>query len=163
MDESGVKVTATGISDGFLEPEISLNFENHTDLPLTFSAKRASVNGYMMNLLMIAEVAAGKRARETIDLMDSELEICGIDTVAEYSNLDDVSVNDSMIEAYYGQEITSGKRSLRPVYCSSTDLEKNGIEKMEKVEFVVTGDNLKTWETVFETVFETDPIVVEFK
>lgn len=235
LDEADLKVTATGISDGLLGPEIALDFENGTDQPLTFSAKRASVNGYMMNLLLIAEVAAGKKSSETLDLMDTDLARCGIDTVAEielelnvynsdtyddyfnsdvirikladdhrqafddsgtvlsdtggvkviskglsdeaallgyewllyienqsdqtvYVSLDDVSVNGSMIDVYYGQEITPGKCSLRPVCFSVSDLEQNGIDRIEKVELVIKGDNLETW----ETVFRTDPIAVSF-
>lgn len=63
VDESDIKITATGLdADGFLGVEVKLLIENNSDQDLTFQARNVSVNGYMVEPIMSADVAAGKKA-----------------------------------------------------------------------------------------------------
>ena len=83
-EANGIKVTATGYESGWMGPEVKVLVENDsTDNALiTFDA--VSVNGYMMPYSgFYAEVAAGKKANESLVLSASELKRSGIDTVAE--------------------------------------------------------------------------------
>jgi len=48
---------------------------------------------------------------------------------------DDVSVNDSMISTSIIETVAPGKKSIAKMNMFSSDLEENGIEKIEKVEF----------------------------
>lgn len=84
VDESDIKITATGLdADGFLGVEVKLLIENNSDQDLTFQARNVSVNGYMVEPIMSADVAAGKKANDSMTLDSSELEACGIKTIAD--------------------------------------------------------------------------------
>ena len=81
---NGVVVVANSLEDGLFGPEISLTVENTSDKNITVSSRELSVNGYMFtSSSLYADVAAGKKAKETMTLMSSEMEAAGIDTVAE--------------------------------------------------------------------------------
>ncbi|WP_368178816.1 hypothetical protein [Anaerotruncus colihominis] len=85
VDENGIKITATGFDEGgIFGPGIKLLIENNTDTDLTVQARNASVNGYMIDTSISAEVVAGKKANDTIDFMESDLETCGITTLADF-------------------------------------------------------------------------------
>lgn len=83
-DAGGVKVTATGLEDNYLGKQVKLLVENETGRSLIVTSEDLSVNGYMMPLSSFyTEVAAGKKANDTITLLSSELKQSGIDTVAQ--------------------------------------------------------------------------------
>lgn len=84
LDEAGVKITATGMDyEDFWGPAIKLLIENNSEKALTFQARNVSVNGYMVDSSMSEDVAAGKKANTTLSFMDSSLETCGINTIAD--------------------------------------------------------------------------------
>ena len=83
-DANGIKVTATGYEEGWTGPEIKILVENNSDKNALVTTASVSVNGYMMPYASLyAEVAAGKKANESLSIMSSELEQSGIDTLAE--------------------------------------------------------------------------------
>jgi len=83
-EANGVKVTATGYEDGWMGPEIKVVVENTSDKNLLVTTTSVSANGYMMPYASLyAEIAAGKKANESISLMNSEVEQSGIETIAE--------------------------------------------------------------------------------
>lgn len=83
-EADGIRVTATGYADGWMGPEISILVENESDRGVLVTTEELSVNGYMIPYSSLyAEVAAGKKANETLILMSSELDQSGIETVAE--------------------------------------------------------------------------------
>lgn len=84
VDEKNIKITAKGLkADSFYGPEIQLLIENNTDKDLTVQTRASSVNGYMVDASMSAEVAAGKKANDSLTFYSSDLELCGIETIAE--------------------------------------------------------------------------------
>lgn len=84
VDESGVKITATGLDmDTFMGPELKVLIENNTDKNLTFQARSASVNGYMIDPSISADVAAGKKSNSGISFSSSDLARSGIETIAD--------------------------------------------------------------------------------
>lgn len=83
-DAGGVKVTATGYEDGWMGPEIKVLVENNTAGNVLVTADAVSVNGYMMPFASLyTEVAAGKKANDSLVLSNSGLEQSGIDVLAE--------------------------------------------------------------------------------
>lgn len=84
VDESGVKITAKKLeTDGFMGPQLKLLIENNSGKNLTVQARNESVNGYMITSLISADVADGKKANESMTFSGSELEMCGITTIAD--------------------------------------------------------------------------------
>lgn len=96
-DDSGVKITAKSIDfEGWRGPELKLLIENNTDIDLIVQNRYTSVNGYMVDANMSANVSAGKKANDHLTLYAESLELHGIETIADiatsfyiYSHVDD--------------------------------------------------------------------------
>ena len=83
-EADGIKVTAKRLADGLLGTEVKLLIENDSSKNILITSGSVSANGYMMpTAALYAEVAAGKKANESLTLMSSELDQCGIETLAE--------------------------------------------------------------------------------
>ena len=83
-DADGIKVTVKGYEEGWMGPEIKVLVENDSTKNVLITADAVSVNGYMMPYASLyAEVAAGKKANESLSFMSSELEQSGIEVIAE--------------------------------------------------------------------------------
>lgn len=82
LEQDGIKITATGMDDGLLGTELKLLIENDSSTNLTFQARNASVNGYMVDTMMSEDVAAGKKSNTSLTFSTSGLKDCGIDTIA---------------------------------------------------------------------------------
>ena len=84
VDEAGVKIVAKSLStDDLFGPEIKLLIENNSGKDLTFQCRNASVNGYMVETMMSVDVVDGKKANDSLTFMNSDLEACGIDAIAD--------------------------------------------------------------------------------
>ena len=84
VDESGVKITAKSIKpDELFGPEITLFIENNSGKDLTFQCRNASVNGYMIGTMMSVDVVNGKSANDSLTFVESDLEACGIEAIAD--------------------------------------------------------------------------------
>jgi len=83
-DQDGIKITAKGLSqDGFMGPSVKLLLENDSDKNITVQTRNSSVNGYMMDLQMSADVAVGKKANNEMDIYKTALKQAGVDVIAE--------------------------------------------------------------------------------
>lgn len=84
LDQDGMKITVTGMeSDGsFLGSEIKFLIENESDKNITVQVRNTSVNGYMVDTTMSSDVVAGKKANDSMTIMSSSLEECGIEKIA---------------------------------------------------------------------------------
>ena len=83
LDQDDVKITMTGMEDGMFGPELKLLIENNSDQSLTFQVRDASVNGFMADTMMSADVASGKKANDEITFAARGLKDCGIDVFTE--------------------------------------------------------------------------------
>ena len=84
LDWNGVKVTATGYSkDKIWGDGIDVLVEDDSDQTVTIGLNALIVNDYMVFDLFSCEVAAGKKANDTIHLFDNGLEAAGIETVGK--------------------------------------------------------------------------------
>jgi hypothetical protein len=81
-DENDIKITAKGIEDGWLGTELELLIENNSTKSITVQARNANVNGYMVDTMMSADVAAGKKANDSLTFETSGLKECGIENIA---------------------------------------------------------------------------------
>lgn len=84
LDERGIKVTAKKIDfGGLFGPEVKLLIENNFGEAITVQARNVSVNGYMVDDMFSADVADGKKANDELTIMNSSLELCKIETIAD--------------------------------------------------------------------------------
>lgn len=84
LDQDGIKITAKKLNvDGTFGPEIKLLIENNRAEAVTIQTRNASVNGYMVETMMSTDIAPGKKANDTLDIMNSDLERAGITTIAD--------------------------------------------------------------------------------
>ena len=84
LEQDGIKIQAKELKpDGLLGAELKVYIENETDKDLTIQCRNSAVNGYMVETMFSPEVAAGKKANDTITFLSSDLELCGIETIAD--------------------------------------------------------------------------------
>ena len=84
FDQDGIRITATGLStDSLFGPELNLLVENDNAQNIVVQPNYCMVNGYMMDGLLSADVAAGKKANDTLDFLSNALARCGIETITD--------------------------------------------------------------------------------
>ena len=82
-NDNGIVVTVTGIdTTSMWGTDISVLVENSSEQNVTVQTRNGSINGYMMDFQMSCDVAAGKKANDSITIMSEDLEISGVDTVS---------------------------------------------------------------------------------
>ena len=81
-DVEGVKVTVTGLSDDWMGRKITLLVENTTDRNLALSGDVFAVNGITVPGYLYAEVAAGMKTNDALELYNDALETAGILQIA---------------------------------------------------------------------------------
>lgn len=86
LDEGGIKVTATGLTDYGLggAPDLKLHVENNTDGDIMIqTSEYAAVNGCMVRGIASIQTSAGDSADDTVMFLDDEFEAAGIETVSD--------------------------------------------------------------------------------
>ena len=84
FDQDGIKITAKGLDfSGLFGPEIKLLIENDSSANITVQSRNTSVNGYMVETSMSADVAAGKKANDELTIMSTSLSTAGITDIAD--------------------------------------------------------------------------------
>lgn len=81
-DENDIKITATGLETGMFGTDLKLLIENNSDTNYTVQSRNTSVNGFMIEPMMSVDVAAGKKANDTLSFMSSQFEECGVEKIA---------------------------------------------------------------------------------
>lgn len=100
VDESGVKITAKELTYGNYAAELTLVIENNSDKDLSFIANSIgyscnSINGYMVpEGYLSCDVAAGKKANDTISIGYDTLMLYGIYEIADIEIGFDISDDD---------------------------------------------------------------------
>lgn len=116
VDDMGVKITAKGLApDGIFGADVKLLIENNSGKNLTFQCRNTSVNGYMIESMLSEDVADGKKSNCDLTFMSSDLEMCGIEEIADielsfhifttedwadYLNTEQISLKTSAAEGY---------------------------------------------------------------
>ncbi len=89
VDESNVRITATGLTYNNYAVELELTIENNSDKDLSFTSGSMGYSCNSVNGMMVADgylncdVAAGKKAMDTISLSYDALQLYGIQEIAD--------------------------------------------------------------------------------
>ena len=122
LEENDVKITATGLSYTNYSVELSLLIENNSDKDLQFISNSLAyscnaVNGYMVDDgYLNVDVAAGKKANDTISFGIDGLTIYGITEIADIQVGFDISDDDY-------NHIYSGPRQVKTSAADTYDYE----------------------------------------
>lgn len=83
-DQNGIRITAAGLTtDSLLGPELNLLVENDSTQNILVQPDYCMVNSYMMDGLLSTDVAAGKKANDSVDFLRNVLARCGIETITD--------------------------------------------------------------------------------
>lgn len=104
LDQAGIKITAKEYTtDSIWGDGIQLLVENNSDTDYTIGCDALIVNDYMITDLFVCDIAAGKKANETMNLSSTELKAAGIDSVGKieiYLHAYDSNLNYAFKDAY---------------------------------------------------------------
>ena len=100
-DEGGVKIVVKGLSDSdsVFGPGIIVYTENNSEKDVTVQVRDVSVNGFMVDPIFSADVAAGKHAVDSITFMSNNLDENEIDKIK------DVELSFHIFNDYFGESI----------------------------------------------------------
>ncbi len=119
-DEKNIKITATGLEDGWFGTNLKLLIENNSDQSITVQARNANVNGFMVDTMMSADVAAGKKANDELTFETTGLKDSGIDSIAVmefYFHIFDADTWDEITDS----EVITVKTSIADSYVQKVD------------------------------------------
>lgn len=84
LDESGIKVTATDLTDYGGTPDLTLHVENNTDGDIMIqTSEYAAVNGCMVRAIASIQASAGESTDDTVMFLNTDFEEAGIETVSD--------------------------------------------------------------------------------
>ena len=138
LDEADIKITAKSFeADGFMGPAVKLLIENNSQTNVGVQAWGVSVNGYMVDTIFSADVAAGKKANEELIFSSSSLEEAGITTIADmefYFHIYDSETWDTYLDSAPVVIKTSAADGFVYEYDNSGDVvyNENGVEIVVK-------------------------------
>lgn len=123
VDESDVKITATGLKYTAYEVKVSLTIENNTDQELSFYSGTLgyscnSINGYMVDDgYLNVDVPAGKKANETVEFDVDQLTPLGFTDIA------DIEIGFDISDSDYDDYLLTGPRQIKTSLADSYDYE----------------------------------------
>lgn len=151
--------TVRGIDpDGDFGYTVQVLLENKTDLDLTFSLRRVSVNGWMCDPFFAATVSAGMKANEEVSFLESDLAANGITEVTEITfTLAVYDSTDLLAEYLLEEEFTvypQGEEAQRTYERQSAETDVVLVNN-EDCAMIVTGfDPESTWGYAMEVYLE---------
>lgn len=137
LDEKDIKITATGLEDGLFGTELKLLIENNSSTNVTVQARKTCVNGFMVDSMLSADVAAGKKANDNLTFTTSGLKDCGIDTIATMEFSFHIFTTEDW-EDYLDSDLLSLNTSVADTYTQTYDdsgevfYDQNGIKIIGK-------------------------------
>lgn len=152
VDESDVKITATGIKYTAYDVKLSLSIENNSNQDLSFCSGTLgyncnSVNGYMVDDgYLNTDIAAGKKSNETVSFSVDELILLGFDDIA------DIELGFSITNSNYDDYLQTGPRQIKTSIVDSYNYETDTyrqaiVNSMSALGFTLDCDSE---ETVFD-------------
>lgn len=111
LDSDGLKITVTGLEPGIMGTDVKLMIENNSDQDLTFQVRNVSVNGYMVEAMFSPDVTTGKKTNDAITLLASDLNLCGIETIADIEFSFHIFTTDEL-ETYLNSDVIQIKTSV---------------------------------------------------
>ncbi len=101
IDQDGIKITYMGIEQGF-GTEIKLQIENNSEKTIVVQQRDMSVNGIMIDGIFSCDVRPGKKANDSISILDTYLEENDIETIEDielYFHIFDDDTFDTILES----------------------------------------------------------------
>lgn len=130
LDEKNVMITAKEyVEDSIWGEGIKLNIENNSGKDLTVGCSALIVNNYMITDLFASQVAAGKKANETMYLSSSQLEAAGIESVGQVEIYFHIYDSNTM-DKYYDSNCVTIKTSEYDNM--DTTVDDSGVELYNK-------------------------------
>ena len=130
LDEKNVVITAKEyVEDSIWGEGIKLNIENNSGKDLTVGCSALIVNNYMITDLFSSQVAAGKKANETMYLSSSQLEAAGIESVGQVEIYFHIYDSNTM-DKYYDSNCVTIKTSEYDNM--DTTVDDSGVELYNK-------------------------------
>lgn len=141
LDQDGVKIQAKELAaDSLFGAELKIFIENDTDKDLTIQCRNSSVNGYMVETMISADVAAGKKANDAITFMSSDLELCGIETIADMEFAFHIFTTEDW-DTYLDSDLVQVKTSAASTYSYTYDHPGTQVYEGKGVKLVAKGLN----------------------
>lgn len=98
-DKDGVRITVTGMEDdAWTGKKIWMMLENNTDRNLLLTGDVFVVNGITVQAYLYAEVAAGMKANDSLELFTEVLDMAGIEKIATIRGYDTRLVNSDSLD-----------------------------------------------------------------
>lgn len=138
LDEAGVKITAKSLGDSMWGSEVKILIENNSEKNLTVQARNSSINGYMVENMLSADVAAGKKANDSITFMSSDMELCGIEAIASMEFSFHIFTTDDW-ETYLDTSVIQLKTSIADTYTQTYDDSGDVAYDKSGVKIVIKG------------------------
>lgn len=123
VDESDVKITATGLKCTAYDVKLSLAIENNSNQDLSFYSGTSgyncnSINGYMVDGgYLNADIAAGKKSNETVSFSVDQLTLFGLSEIA------DIDLGFNITDSNFDDYLQTGPRQLKTSAADSYDYE----------------------------------------
>ena len=136
-DENSIKITALGMEDGLFGTELKLLLENNSDKSITVQARNANVNGFMVSTMMSVDIAAGKKANDSLTFETSGLKDCGIESIATmefFFHIFDTESWDTIVDT----DVITINTSIASTYTQAVDdsgeilIEEGGVKIVGK-------------------------------
>lgn len=129
LDQDGIRITAQELTYTGNSPELSLLLENNTDKNLNFVCGSIgysvnSVNGYMFpDIYVNSDITAGNQSNETIDFNYQELQLYGINEIAEIQIGFDITDDD------YNDVLETGPLQIKTSAFDNYDFTKDTVKE----------------------------------
>lgn len=88
VDDAFVYIEFIGVDEDFMGPELKFSIENRSGMEICVQANNLSVNGYMIDPIMSADIMAGKKSLESMSMFSSDLEEIGVNSAADIENIE---------------------------------------------------------------------------
>ncbi len=158
FEQYGILITATGLDlDGsYWGPTVKFLIENNTEKNLNVQVRNFSVNGYMVETSMSAEISSGKKINDSLTIYIDSLEESGIGDI-EYIDFSFHIFNDDSWDDSIDTEMIHIETSSENGYIVTSEENKreNGEEKNHQQE--------ESDETIQEEPSVQDDIPTEYK
>lgn len=141
LEQDGLKIQVKEfVADALFGPELKILIENDTDKDLTVQCRNSSVNGYMVETMISAEVAAGKKANDAITFMEADLEASGIETIADMEFSFHIFTTEDW-DTYLDSDLVQVKTSAAATYSYTYDHPGTQVYNEHGVKLIAKGLN----------------------
>ncbi len=138
LEKDGLKITAVEMVDDSIWGEgVKLLIENSSDKNLGVSCNALIVNNYMVTSLLATDVAAGKKANDTMYIFSNDLKAAGIENIGQIEVYFHVYNSESYDSVFDSECITIKTSDFAKMETKAADdgkelLNKNGIRIVGK-------------------------------